>query len=64
MERHGDIAKDRISDWGRRTNLWSHDVLIALVLTVMAVGFIGLAWMSGNARPNAQIGAAKVVTTK
>ncbi len=64
MERHGDITNERIFDLGRRTNLWSHDVLIALVLTVMAVGFIGLAWMSGNARPNAQVGASKVVTTK
>ncbi len=64
MERHVDIANHRISDGGRRPNLWSHDVLVALVLTAMAIGFIGLAWVSGGARSNAHPEVTKVVTTK
>jgi hypothetical protein len=35
---------------GRNRRLWSHDILFATVLTLMAISLIGLAWVSGSGR--------------
>lgn len=37
------------SEWRRRAQSGSRDIAVAVVLTAMAVGLLGLAWL-GNAR--------------
>lgn len=38
------------NEWRRRAQTGSRDIAVAVVLTVMAVGLLGLAWL-GNAGP-------------
>lgn len=57
------LNKD-IGNPGRKLRLWSHDVLFAMALTVMAISFIGLAWIGGGTRLNQPVGQSTVITTK
>ena len=48
MQRDGHRDDGLIDDTaGRRLSLRSHDVLLALVLTILAIGYIGMA-VTGN----------------
>lgn len=47
----------------RRLSLWSHDVIVATALTVMAVSLLAAAWGGGGTRQN-QAGPTTAVTQK
>ena len=48
-------------DWRRRAQSGSRDIFIAVTLTVLALGLIGLAWLGNGAR---QIGQPVATVTK
>jgi hypothetical protein len=44
--------------WLDLSQLWSRDVLFALLLSIMAAAFVGLTWMSGSASPRPPAGTS------
>ena len=44
------LASEMDHEWRRRVQTGSRDIAVAVVLTVMAIGLLGVAWL-GNSRP-------------
>lgn len=63
MQRRHPTAEAIDAEPERKAPFWAHDVLFALALTVMAIGFISVAWISGGTRPT-PMSQSTVVTTK
>jgi hypothetical protein len=47
-----------LGDWRRRAQRGSRDILVAAMLTVLAVGLLTLAWLGNGARRTAEPMAA------
>jgi hypothetical protein len=55
MQGNGPRDDGLIDDAGRRLSLWSHDVLLAVVLTLLAIGYLGAAVTGNGSRQDASI---------
>ena len=53
-----------LSEWRRRAQLGAHDIVVAVALTVMAVGLIGVAWLGNHRTGDARIGPSAEVSPR
>jgi hypothetical protein len=64
MDDRHELTEGLAAEQGRKRSLWSHDVLFATFLTLMALSLIGVTWMSGAGRSNPPAAAPTAVTQK